>query len=174
VITITAPTAGGEYALGSSIASSFSCSDAVSGVAGCLGPSVFSTSPVGNHTFTVTATDNAGNTTTVTRTYHVYYGGFAWVGSVSAKQNKTAAVKFTLGGADRGLGILAAGSPASRQVDCTTGSPLGALAPTSGSLSFASGTYTYSWNVGAWRGTCRQFVLTLNDGTEHTLTVHVQ
>jgi X-Pro dipeptidyl-peptidase len=172
VITIVAPTAGGEYPLGSSVASSFSCSDAVSGVAGCLGPSVFSTSPVGNHTFTVTATDNAGNTTSVTRTYHVYYGGFAWVGSVSAKQNKTAAVKFTLGG-DRGLGILAAGSPSSRQVDCTTGAPLGALASTSGSLSYSSGTYTYSWNVGSWRGTCRQFVLTLNDGTEHTLTVHV-
>jgi X-Pro dipeptidyl-peptidase len=81
---------------------------------------------------------------------------------------------FSLGG-DRGLGILAAGSPASRQIDCDTKAALGALEPTQtpnwDSLSYVAylDRYSYPWKTQkGWAGTCREFVLTLADGTAHS------
>jgi uncharacterized delta-60 repeat protein len=56
---------------------SYSCTDAVSGIASCTGTqpsgSILPTGlfDLGTHTFTVKATDNAGNTSTVTYTYTV-------------------------------------------------------------------------------------------------------
>ena len=82
---------------------------------------------------------------------------------------------FSLGG-DRGLGILAAGSPASRQIDCATKAPLGPLEATQtpgwDSLSYVGylDRYYYPWKTQkAWAGTCREFVLTLTDGTSHSV-----
>jgi hypothetical protein len=175
-ITMVRPTEGEQFALFSSPAPSFSCSDAVSGVSSCFGPGVISTGPVGPHTFTVTSTDLAGNTRTVTTTYNVYWPGFAWTAPTkSVDAGKDVAVKFTLGGQNRGLAILAAGSPTSRQVDCTTGSPLGPFAATtagSGGLSYGGGTYTYPWKTqSAWKKSCRELHLELADGTGHSLTV---
>jgi Tol biopolymer transport system component len=89
-----------------------------------------------------------------------------------AKAGAVVKVKFTLGG-DKGLAVLAAGSPASRQVDCTTGASLGVATPTSstgGGLSYdaTSGQYLYGWKTDkAWSGTCRAFDLALNDGSHH-------
>ena len=81
---------------------------------------------------------------------------------------------FKLGG-DHGLGILAAGSPASRQIDCATKAPLGALEPTQtpnwDSLSYQPylERYYYPWKTPkAFGGTCREFVLTLSDGSSHS------
>jgi X-Pro dipeptidyl-peptidase (S15 family) len=42
------------------------------------GPATVVTGPVGSHTYTVTATDNAGNTNSLTHTYNVYWASFAW------------------------------------------------------------------------------------------------
>ena len=56
------------------------------------------TGPIGSHTYTVTATDNAGNTTTLTHTYDVVWP-FSWVSPPSSgKAGKSVAVKFSLGG----------------------------------------------------------------------------
>ncbi|HXV96418.1 MAG TPA: Xaa-Pro dipeptidyl-peptidase [Gaiellaceae bacterium] len=81
---------------------------------------------------------------------------------------------FKLGG-DHGLDILAAGSPASRQIDCATKTPLGVLEPTQtpswDSLSYQPylQRYAYPWKTPrAFRGTCREFVLTLSDGSSHS------
>ena len=81
---------------------------------------------------------------------------------------------FKLGG-DHGLGILAAGSPASRQIDCATKAPLGALEPTQtpswDALSYQPylERYAYPWKTPrAYRGTCRELVLTLSDGSSHS------
>jgi len=81
---------------------------------------------------------------------------------------------FKLGG-DHGLGILAAGSPASRQIDCATKAPLGALEPTQtpswDALSYQPylERYAYPWKTPrAYRGTCRELVLTLSDGSAHS------
>jgi hypothetical protein len=76
-ITITAPANGGIYTLNASVASNYGCSDSVSGVATCSGPVTngtnFSTGTVNLNNFTVSATDQAGNTTTMTNTYSVRY-----------------------------------------------------------------------------------------------------
>jgi Ca2+-binding RTX toxin-like protein len=74
-ITITTPPQGATYTLGQSVAASYSCTDADSGVASCQGPVTnganIDTSSTGTKTFTVDATDNAGNTNTVSHTYTV-------------------------------------------------------------------------------------------------------
>jgi hypothetical protein len=88
----------------------------------------------------------------------------------SAKAGSAVPVKFSLGG-DRGLAILADGYPASVQVDCVTGAPLGSLEPTASDdgLTYANGQYSYVWKTSkAWGGTCRQFQMLLVDGTLHT------
>jgi Beta-propeller repeat len=75
-ITINSPTATG-YSLGTSVAASFNCADAGSGVATCTGTvssgSAIDTSSFGAKTFTVTATDKVGNVSTQTVTYSVTY-----------------------------------------------------------------------------------------------------
>ncbi len=84
---------------------------------------------------------------------------------------------FRLGG-DRGLNVLAAGSPASRQIDCATKAPLGAFeatqTPSWTSFHYTAylDRYTYPWKTDrAWRGTCREVVVTLTDGTAHSAYV---
>jgi hypothetical protein len=87
-----------------------------------------------------------------------------------SKPGSAVPVKFSLGG-DRGLAILADGYPASRQVDCVTGAPIGSLEPTSSDdgLTFANGQYSYAWKTSkSWVGTCRQLQVLLVDGTLHT------
>ena len=92
----------------------------------------------------------------------------------SATAGRSTSVKFAIAGARRGLDILAAQSPASRQVDCAS---LAATGPaeetspdgTSGLKVAKNGVYTYTWQTaGAWKGTCREFLLGLNDGSTHT------
>ena len=78
-------------------------------------------------------------------------------------------LKFSLQG-NRGLSIFAAGSPQSQPIDCSTLAPTGSAQPTSGKLTYNPKTdrYTYSWTTAkAWVGTCRQLVVSLNDGTSH-------
>lgn len=83
-------------------------------------------------------------------------------------------VKFSLAGY-QGMGILAAGSPSSRQVTCGTGAALDELETTStassSSLSYnaSSDQYNYAWKTEkSWTGTCRQLTITLSDGSAHS------
>jgi len=77
-ITITQPTAGG-YALGEQVPADFACADGGSGVATCVGTvadgsAIDTSGAVGStKTFTVTASDVAGNTWTRSVTYSVGY-----------------------------------------------------------------------------------------------------
>ena len=77
VINITAPANNGVYILNGTVASNYGCTDATSGVASCSGPmpsgSNFSTNPVSAHSFTVNATDQAGNPATLVYNYTVQY-----------------------------------------------------------------------------------------------------
>lgn len=72
-VVIKKPANGATYTAGQTVLASYTCTDATSGVASCLG-----TVPVGtpidtsvSNTFTVTATDNAGNITTKSVSYTV-------------------------------------------------------------------------------------------------------
>jgi hypothetical protein len=82
-------------------------------------------------------------------------------------------VKFSLGG-DRGLDIVAVNSPTSRIVSCQVGVAVGDVEQTAtagqSELSFdeTTGLYTYVWKTDkSWAGQCREFTLTLADGTSH-------
>ncbi|MFG3601696.1 M36 family metallopeptidase [Micromonospora chersina] len=92
-----------------------------------------------------------------------------------------APMKFKLA-SNRGLDILASGSPYSRLVDCDTlktVGPDGAITPRptpvaartpggSGLSANANGQYNYPWKTDpAWAGTCREFVLTLDNGFQY-------
>jgi hypothetical protein len=73
-VVLTTPADNAHYALNSTPpAPDFGCTDAGSGlrVDSCTGPSSIDTATAGEHHFVVTATDVAGNTTTVDHTYIV-------------------------------------------------------------------------------------------------------
>lgn len=74
-VTITTPKAAAAYKQGQAVLASYACADARSGVASCAGtlPSgtALDTTTIGAKTFTVTATDNAGNVKATTVSYTV-------------------------------------------------------------------------------------------------------
>ena len=186
-ISITSPVDGATFTLGQAVSASFTCLDAAngSGLASCSGTASsgtpLDTATVGTRTLAVTATDNAGNTTTITRTYRVVYPFTGFMQPVdnppvvnTTNAGRAIPVKFSLGG-NRGLGIMAAGSPASAVVNCSTGAQLAELEQTSSagnsSLSYDSvtATYTYVWKTDkAWAQTCRRLDVRLIDGTVQT------
>jgi Arylsulfotransferase (ASST) len=76
---VAAPAEGATYGQGAVIPADFGCTDrGGSNLAGCTGTvapgAPLDTSTPGTHTFTVTATDGAGNSSEVTRTYDVLVG----------------------------------------------------------------------------------------------------
>jgi len=88
-----------------------------------------------------------------------------------AKAGSRVPVKFSLGG-DFGFDIIAAGYPKSQAVDCADGTPGSAAEPTESaggsSLHYDADDdqYVYVWATRKeWAGTCRRFVLQLDDGT---------
>ncbi|MCA1625403.1 MAG: DNA/RNA non-specific endonuclease [Acidobacteria bacterium] len=76
-ITIASPTAV-NYLLNQNVLANYSCSDTGSGVASCIGTvangAAIDTTTTGTKTFSVMATDNAGNTKTQTVTYTIGFG----------------------------------------------------------------------------------------------------
>jgi uncharacterized repeat protein (TIGR03803 family) len=74
-VTITSPRKATSYAMNEVVKARYSCSDATSGVASCVGTvpngTKVPTSAAGKFTFTVTGTDVAGNKTTKTVNYSV-------------------------------------------------------------------------------------------------------
>ncbi|MGJ7442967.1 PxKF domain-containing protein, partial [Aquipuribacter sp. MA13-6] len=91
-------------------------------------------------------------------------------------------MRFSLGG-NRGLDVLDnTHSFASQQVDCSTGQALqfGITTPTEQKartqLRYNRGqdAYFYLWDTDEeWAGTCRQFVVTVEDGTQHRVNVQL-
>jgi hypothetical protein len=184
-IMLTRPPDNATYIKNQVVTADYSCADEPggSGLASCVGSvddgDPINTNIVGEHTFTVNAADNAGNTAQVVHHYYVIYnfnGFFQPVDNLqtlnSVKAGSTVPVKFSLSG-NQGLGIIASGYPASIQVPCDAG-PTDAIEQTvtagGSSLSYDSvaDQYNYVWKTDkAWAGTCRQFVLKLDDGTYH-------
>jgi hypothetical protein len=74
-VAITRPVKGATYALNKVVLASYTCTDAIAGVASCVGTvangASINTSTPGTQTFSVVATDKAGNTTTRSITYTV-------------------------------------------------------------------------------------------------------
>jgi sugar lactone lactonase YvrE len=74
-VSITTPASGANYAKDASLTANYGCNDAISGIASCVGTvpdnSRISTASNGPQSFTVTATDVAGNVTSSTVNYTV-------------------------------------------------------------------------------------------------------
>ena len=181
-----------SYVLNASLTLTFSASDSLSGLASTQatlnGSSVTSGSTVtlarpGTNTFTLTATDVAGNTATKTATFVVLYdfGGFlppiANDGSSVFKLGNTVPVKFQLTGtggapvptavAQLRLQMLSNGTPVGAPIDGTgSGS-----ADTGNVFRYDGHQYVYNLStapltLGVW-----QIQAVLDDGTVHAVTI---
>jgi hypothetical protein len=161
--------------LNASATASPNATDALSGVASQSCEPVV-TSSIGTRSVSCTATDSANNTSVKSVAYTVVssFTGFVGLNAPpalnAAKAKGSISVKFDLGG-DRGLQVLAAGSPTSQAISCVTLAATGGAleVPTAGGLTYSARTrlYTYDWKTDkAWAGTCRQLIVRLADGSE--------
>jgi hypothetical protein len=175
-ITIDAPADGSRYEVGDSVFAAFSCDDGQfgSGTSFCKGDlpqgNALDTSNLGAHAVTVNTSDRAGNAASLTHTYSVVYdfSGFfsptlEFPTAVAVKAGEGVPIKFSLAGS-QGLDIFAAGSP--RWAVC--GSSDTTSAPGALSYNPSNDRYTYlAATQKSWAGSCRDFQLTLRDGTTH-------
>jgi hypothetical protein len=141
-------------------------------------PASGSVFPVGATVVTATATDGAGNQSSCTFTVTVLYdftGFFAPVSNVPTlnvvKAGSAVPIKFSLSG-NKGLNVFAANSPQSGLIPCDASVPAIDVVDTvqagASSLSYDPSTdqYSYVWKTdSSWVGTCRQLIITLNDGS---------
>ncbi len=195
-ITITAPANGGTYSLNATVASNFSCADALSGISTCVGPAAsgtnFNTNTFGTHTFTVTATDVAGNQAQVTSTYTVGYNFIGFLsplnvaGSVSAPTfsgtvNQGSAVPLKWELLDSSGSVIGNLSTLTSIIACPSSSPSAPpmppcvllYSPTSGAkgnstFRFSSPQFIFNWDTASTIGSVAGFFtveLQLNDGS---------
>jgi hypothetical protein len=186
-ITVRAPQAG-NYALGENVPADYDCSDGGSGVVSCQGTVApgtgVPTDTAAMRTFTVTATDAAGNTATTAVNYQViapalkfsFAGLFAPVANPPtvnvAKAGGAVPLRFSLGG-NFGLNVFAPGFPVVVQRSCETGglsdSSIETVTAGSSGLHYdsASDTYQYVWKTDkTMAGLCFQLHLRFVDGTD--------
>jgi hypothetical protein len=188
IVALHTPEEGASYAVGQEVLADYTCSDEPggSGLASCVGEvpdgaAVDTTTP-GGKSFTVTATDAAGNTSSTTVAYEVTsaqsdFKGFRWPVDDFPAINRWIAgevvpVRFSLGGY-KGRDVLAPGYPQVAQVECGEGEQ-----PTSGrparsvwwqkGVRFRHRSYIFMWRTERdWTRDCRQFLIKLKDGSVH-------
>ena len=176
-ITTSSPGDGASIILGSVEDASYSCADTAqgSGIETCAGTTpdgdAMDTSSVGPHTFSVTATDRAGRTTTLKHTYNVVYdfGGVTTPGGKSSGEaGRTLPVWFSIDGVRDPAAISSISSAAS---SCD-GSSFSAASPITmnGKLTYDGGQFKFLWKTDkSWAGACRALLISLKDGTTHTI-----
>jgi hypothetical protein len=185
-IDIQSPFAGFTYPIDTAASADYRCSSPGGvWIVSCVGtvPSGdrIPAASVGPHTFTVTATDANGKTTTSSVPYVVVYSftGFDSPvdasGTVSdAKAGDGIALKFSLSG-NQGLNVIAQRTwqPASCADWTLNGSPASA----DGKLSYSSSTDRYRDVVttsSSWKGTCRILLLDFEDSITREVRVLFQ
>ncbi|MCL4868282.1 MAG: ExeM/NucH family extracellular endonuclease [Anaerolineae bacterium] len=133
-----------------------------------------------SHPIRVRVTDEGGLWAVDETVVHVTYnftGFFSPIVNLPAINLVTAGsavpIKFSLNGY-KGMAIFAPGSPTSQLMSCAAGTLENDIqvieTPGNSGLQYdaATDTYTYVWKTHkAWKGTCRQLVVQLNDGTIH-------
>jgi predicted extracellular nuclease len=129
-------------------------------------------------TIGVQVTDPSGLTATDTAVVNVVWNFSGFFPPIDnppelnvVKAGRVVAVQFSLGG-DQGLVVLAAGSPVSVPVNCTSREPIGAEEPTvtpGGGITYmaSTDTYLYEWKTSKGWTDCRRLIVTLADGTRH-------
>jgi hypothetical protein len=169
------PAAGGSYYFGSVPAAPTCTADgAISGLASCL---VSGHSPaVGSHTMTATATDNAGNSATATRSYTV----LAWtlngfyqpvdMGILNnTKAGSTVPLKFEVFAGTTELTSTSIVQTFTQRISCTagTGDDIEQYATGNTSLRYdtTSGQFIFNWQTPRAAGSCYRVTLTTQDGS---------
>jgi hypothetical protein len=197
LITITTPPSGAAYLLNQAVTASYTCADSAVGLAasgGCAGPVAsggpISTGVPGPYTFTVTALNTAGITSTETVTYQVLYGaagttcdgatGHAILqptnadGSSVFKQGSTVAAKFRVCDAN-GVSIGTPGVVQSFRLIKTSANPNAvideAVNSTTPDTAFRWDATNQQWifnmsTKGLTSGTMYYYEIVLNDGTK--------
>ncbi|MCO4256178.1 PxKF domain-containing protein [Pseudarthrobacter cellobiosi] len=150
-------------------------SDALSGLAGCV-VSGYGTS-VGPHTVTATATDNAGNRTTVTQDYTVlawtlkgFYQPVDMNGVLNTvKGGSTIPAKFEVFAGTRELTDPGLVSFAAAKIQCTLefmdDIEVTATGNTSLRYDATAGQFIYNWKTPTGAGTCYRLTMTAADGS---------
>lgn len=151
-----------------------------SGVSVASSPASGSLFPAGTTTVNATADDGHGNTASCSFTVTVLYNFTGFFQPIAnppvfnvVNAGRAIPVKFSLSG-NKGLNIFAPGSPSSGPVACNSADEANVLVETvtagGSSLGYDAGSdqYVYVWKTEpSWAGTCRQLVVTLNDGSTH-------
>ncbi len=167
-ISITSPS--GSYVLGQPVAASYSCTDALSGADTCVGTvasgSNIDTASIGAKSFSVNATDAAGNTASASTNYSVVYNwcGFKQpllVPVTTYKTGSTIPVKFCV--ADYN------GNPIGNAV--ATVSPVGSNGNGVDRYDADAGQYIYNLQTKGMATGSLTITVTLNDGTTHSVVV---
>jgi hypothetical protein len=182
-ITLTTPTDGAVYTLGQHVLASYGCEDQAggSGVAACDGTvangAAIDTSTLGAHSFEVHASDNAGNTATQVATYSVVYDFDGFLSPVRNppsmnrwKAGKLVPIRFSLHGY-KGERPEADGYPRSMRCGGGGSEQVARAAKKRPVFRYERRTdrYVMFWKTERkWAGTCREFVLQLDDGSVHT------
>lgn len=181
-IVVENPLPTNVYTLNQVVKPNFTCSDD-GGVASCSGAILVNgnldTSTVGDHVFTVTATDLAGNTVTRTVAYSVRYGFVGFKQPVDnppvlnvAKAGSTIPVKWTLqDSAGKPVSQLSAVTAIAVQTIPCPAAPTDAIettvAPGLSGLTYdtAGKQFIFNWQtLSTWTG-CRRLTVEFADGT---------
>ena len=185
-VNLRSPVDGAVYFVGEQVTADYDCADEAggSGLVSCAGPVAdgqpIDTSTAGDKTFTVEARDAAGNSAGASAEYRVIHesGGFLWpVRGRPALNTRVAGapvpIRFDLGQA-----AIAKGWPQSAQIPCGSNATPAGGEPT---VSWHKNKdakkkkekgkrkrVLYLWRTSRdWAGTCRQFILKLDDGSIH-------
>jgi len=173
----------------STVLADFECDDATlpgSGLFTCVGTVAdgvaINTAP-GSHTFSVDATDNAGNTGSASVSYGALYAFNGFLAPVnnaptsnSAKAGQTIPLKWQLSDANGYVSNLSIISlTAKGGLSCDTLSTAGtdtiesyATGATSLRYDFTANQYIFNWQtLKSWAGSCGKVNLTYGDGTIH-------
>jgi hypothetical protein len=192
-ISIQSPADGASYSLNQSVSAMYACTDAQSGVASCTGPvdagSPLDTSSAGARTFSLQATDLAGNPAQVDHQYTIafVFTGFLrplenWPVINEGRAGRTYPVKWQLSDA-RGTYISTLGAVTSiltSQVACdaSPGAIIQDVATATGGTSLrydaVANQFIYNWKTDQSMTGCRQLQLTLADGSKHYLRVRLR
>ncbi len=184
-ITIVAPVNGATFLLNQAAAASYTCNGGLSGIATCAGPVAnganMNMSSPGSKTFTVNATDGAGNTASLTNSYTVLYSFIGFLQPIDnlpvineAKAGKTIPVKWQLKAAngnyvsDLGSMVSLLSGPIACDAAPTTIVEEQLSSPGSTVFRYDStaNQFVFNWQSASnWKG-CRLLQLTLSDGTQ--------
>jgi virginiamycin B lyase len=167
VVTIVSPPDGSVLTEGERMIADYVCSDESggSGVATCHGPVADGAAvpdALGSHTFTVTATDEEGNTGSATHGYVVFEDVRGPITNhADFAAGRVIPIILELGAQPRSGSMFASGHPVVRTVDCGTKEAVGpdANADVRAHMNH-DGHLLLRWRTAAgWSGSCRSLVL---------------